>query len=190
VFLHDDFGSGLAENSGQLKNVVEPPVLKPLLGFMLRNIVLTNQQIHDILDSCHKLSLRFPFPDSGGDLRHQHHYHRQGRFFGLHPETKLFAKRPQAASKRFLDHIATPDERSRLSKSHKISVLRTVGRRNFHQIVQFRHFRAQWIGSCASKISCMLQRHPIVDPITIPVARSFIPHSGGKPRAIPKLGQM
>jgi hypothetical protein len=134
AFPRNGFGSGLAKNSGQLKNAVESPVSKPLIGLMVCNIVVTNQQIHIILNVRHKLSLRFPFPDSGGDLRHRHHHLRQGRFFRLHPETKLFTKRPQAASKKFFYHIATPDERSRLNKSRKISVLRTAKKRNF------RHF--------------------------------------------------
>jgi hypothetical protein len=117
----------------------------PLIGLMLHNIVVTNQQIHGILNTRHKLSLRFLFPNSGGDLRHCHHHLRPGRIFCLHLETKLFTKRPQAACKKFFYHIVTPDERSHLNKSHKISVLQTLRRRNFHQIVQFHHFRAQQI---------------------------------------------
>jgi hypothetical protein len=140
AFLHNGFGSGLAENSDQLKNTVEPSILKPLIGLMLCNIVVTNQQIHRILDACHKLSLRFTFPDSSGDLWHRCHHLRHGRFFHLHSETKLFAKRPQATSKKLFYHIMTPDERSPLNKSCKISVLRTARRRNFCQIVQLPSF--------------------------------------------------
>jgi hypothetical protein len=43
VFPRNGFGSGLAENSGQLENAVQSPVSKPLIGLMLHNIVVTNQ---------------------------------------------------------------------------------------------------------------------------------------------------
>jgi hypothetical protein len=33
----------MAENFGQLKNAVEPPMSKPLIGLMFHNIVITNQ---------------------------------------------------------------------------------------------------------------------------------------------------
>jgi hypothetical protein len=42
VFLHDELRVGLAENSGQLENMDESPVPKPLIGVMLRKVVLTN----------------------------------------------------------------------------------------------------------------------------------------------------
>jgi hypothetical protein len=163
---------------------------KPLIGLMLYNIVLTNQQICSILDERHKLSLRFPLPDSSGDLRHQHHHLRQGRLFRLYSETELFTKRPQATSKKFSYRIAAPDERSCLNKSHKIIVFWATRRGNFRQIVQFHHFLAQRIGSFASRIGCLPRRHPVVEPIAILAASPFIPHSGGEPHAIPKLGQM
>jgi hypothetical protein len=110
AFPHDWLGSVQEQNSCQLKNGVEPLVSMPLIGLMLRNIVVTNQQIHNILDARHKLSLRFLFPGGGSDLRRRHHHLRHGRLFHLHPETKLFTKRPKVTSRKFFYHITTPNE--------------------------------------------------------------------------------
>jgi hypothetical protein len=46
----------LAENFGQLENMVETPVPKPLISVILRNVVSANQLICGILNVCHLAS--------------------------------------------------------------------------------------------------------------------------------------
>jgi hypothetical protein len=69
---------------------------------------------------CHKHGLKLSFPDSGGNLRHQHQNFQQGGFFHIHFNAKLLAKGPQAASKEFFHHIVTTDKRGCLNESYEV----------------------------------------------------------------------
>jgi hypothetical protein len=135
VFSHNGLRVGLAENFGQLKNMVEPPVPKPQISVMLRNVVAANQLICDILDAHHKLVLRLSFPDNGSDLWHRHQDIRQGGLLSLHLKAKLLAKRPQARRKKLFHHITTTDQRGRLNESREVSIFQTTRRRNRYHIV-------------------------------------------------------
>jgi hypothetical protein len=42
VFPHDGLRVGLVESSVQLKNMVEPPIPRPLIGVMLFKVVSTD----------------------------------------------------------------------------------------------------------------------------------------------------
>jgi hypothetical protein len=53
-------------------------------------------------------------------------------------------------------------------------------------MVQQSHRRAQWIASLVSGIVRLLHRHLAIEPVTIPAATPFVPHSGGKPRPTSK----
>jgi hypothetical protein len=186
AFLHDGLRAGLAENSDQLKNMVEPPVPQSLISVMLHNIVAANQLLCGILNARHKLGLKLSFSDSAGDLLHQHQDLRQGGLLSLHLKNKLLDKGPQAGAKKFFHHIATTDQRGCLNESHNISVFRATRRRNLRQIVHLSHFRAQRIGSFASRIGFLLRKYPAVKLVTIPATSPFIPHHRGKPRTVPK----
>jgi hypothetical protein len=109
AFSHNRLRAGLAENFGQLKNTIEPPVPKPLISVMLHNVVSANQLICSILDASYKLGLKLSFPDSGSDLQHQHQDLRQGGLLYLQLKAKLLAKGLQVGSKKFFYHIATTD---------------------------------------------------------------------------------
>jgi hypothetical protein len=55
---------------------------------------------------------------------------RRQRFLCLHQKNKMPTKRPEAASKKFLHHIVTVDELSRLHESYKVSVFKAARGRN------------------------------------------------------------
>jgi hypothetical protein len=45
---------GLVEHTGQLKHMIKPPMMKPIVGIVLRNVIIVDQQISGMYDPCFK----------------------------------------------------------------------------------------------------------------------------------------
>jgi hypothetical protein len=80
----------------------------------------------------------------------------------------------------------TPDDRSRVDKSHNIGVCRTTFNCNLYRIIQRNHTTTQWVGPLATDIRCLLHGHPTVELVAIPPTCPLVPHGGGKPRPTPE----
>jgi hypothetical protein len=93
---------------------------------------------------------------------------------------------PQAVGKELFNNVTPPNDRSSLGKGRNIGIGRTTFKCDLHRMVQWSHGTTQRVGSLATDISCLLHRHPTIEPVAITPAYPLVPHSMGKPRPTPE----